>query len=91
MTEKNWNLDWMPQCNTVDDVRVWFEYAQRPEADLPAPALVAGSIQTLLDAVDRARAALRNTRSCPTCMVGGMRETVGLVCQTCGTDYGQSG
>lgn len=28
------------------------------------------------------------TSGCPTCM-GRSRETVGLVCQTCGTDYGE--
>jgi len=25
---------------------------------------------------------------CPTCEVGPVRETVGMVCQACGTDYG---
>lgn len=28
-------------------------------------------------------------KTCPTC-TGQVRETVGLVCQTCGTDYGKN-
>jgi hypothetical protein len=31
----------------------------------------------------------RNDGPCPTCS-GTVRETVGMVCQTCGTDYGHA-
>lgn len=40
------------------------------------------------EAANRIRRALR--AGCPTCS-GPVRETVGMVCQTCGTDYGRSG
>lgn len=34
------------------------------------------------------KSAAERLRACPTCS-GPVRETVGMVCQTCGTDYAQ--
>ncbi len=68
----------------------------RPLRDLEAVAVSFGLQSDLLDVVRTFKAATEDQTpqlagspalGCPTC-TGPIRETVGLVCQTCGTDYG---
>lgn len=73
---------------TVPATWPWDSDSWRPSPDdrvkelAKAGALIAAEIDRLL--------ALGGPQGCPTCS-GSVRETVGMVCQTCGTDYGRSG
>lgn len=76
------------------EARVRAEVAEEIAVKLEAEAvdvLGDGYIDGLNFGINAARAAAGSspdTTPCPTCQVGPIRETVGLVCQTCGRDYG---
>lgn len=49
------------------------------------------ALRALLDAadfLDEVRAQVARGALCPMCSTGMTRQTVGMVCQLCGTDYG---
>ena len=59
-----------------------------PDADLIAEAV--NALPVLLDAadlLDEVRDQVRRGALCPMCSTGMTRQTVGLICQLCGTDY----
>ena len=55
-------------------------------------SLSCGQVLALLDAadlLDEVRDQVKRGALCPMCSTGMTRQTVGLICQLCGTDYGK--
>ena len=78
----------MPEGHLGDEVAMTQDVRASENAELIAAAInELGSLLDAADLLDEVRDRVRRGALCPMCSTGMTRQTVGLICQLCGTDY----